>query len=166
MERLDLTLDLPAGREVEATRELVAAVAWCAERLRAPGDVYHLVERPPWEEEAELRAVGPQVQELAERLALRWGRPELSGTTGVWLVLPAGRWLGRVVPPGYDPEAAGEPERLLLEAGCRWGFAEAMARDPASVRYRVVVYAVPGAADRVADRLQRAALRLAAPRRV
>jgi len=151
--RVDLELDLPLERERAARRELTALVVRLAEALGGRGEVYHLVHRPPWEPESELRAVGPRLQVLGDRFHQHLGRNELESCTSVWLALPPGVFLGTLLDPAaYDPAARGEPDGLLADLPCRWGFAAAWRRREASVLFRLALY-VPDTAGPTARNL-------------
>jgi hypothetical protein len=74
----------------------------------------------------------------------------MAGRTAVWLTLPRSRRVVDVVDPfGYDPEAAGEPERLLAGSGMRWGMATGFAPRGPSVVFRVVLYVPTDAAETI-----------------
>lgn len=142
--RVDATADVPFAAVEAFRRRLTETVVRVAERLRRPDDVYHLLYRDPSAGETFVLPVGPQIQELAERLHLVLGRPPMAGRTAVWLALPGSRRVVDIVDPfNYDPEAAGEPERLLAGSGMRWGMATGFAPKGPSVVFRVVLY-VPG----------------------
>jgi len=143
--RINLTADVPASAAVEPfRRRLTEVVVRVAERLRRPDDVYHLLSRDPADGETVVLPIGPLVQELAERFLLVLGIRAMAGRTSVWLTLARSRRVVDLVDPfGYDPEAEGEPERLLASSGMRWGMATSFAPRGASVLFRLVLY-VPG----------------------
>jgi hypothetical protein len=139
--RIDTTADVPSAAVASFRRRLTDTVARVAEALRRPDDVYHLLSRDPSAEETDVLPVGPQIQELAERLYLVLGRPPMAGRTAVWMALPRSRRVAEFVDPfDYDPEAAGEPERLLAGSGMRWGMATGFAPSGPSVVFRIVLY--------------------------
>ena len=139
--RIDTTADVPSAAVEAFRRRLTETVVRVAEVLRRPDDVYHLLAREPSAEETDVLPVGPQIQELAERLHLVLGRPPMAGRTVVWMALPRSRRVAEVVDPfDYDPEAAGEPERLLAGSGMRWGMASGFAPRGPSVAFRFVLY--------------------------
>jgi hypothetical protein len=142
--RIDTTADVPSAAAEAFRRRLTETVVRVAEVLRRPDDVYYLLARDPSAEETDVLPVGPQIQELAERLHLVLGRPPMAARTAVWMALPRSRRVADVVDPfSYDPEAAGEPERLLAASGMRWGMATGFAPSGPSVVFRIVLY-VPG----------------------
>ena len=139
--RVDTTADVPSAAVEAFRRRLTETVVRVAEVLRRPDDVYHLLARDPSAEETDVLPVGPQIQELAERLHLVLGRPPMAGRTAVWMALPRSRRVAEFVDPfDYDPEAAGEPERLLAGSGMRWGMATGFAPSGPSVVFRIVLY--------------------------
>jgi hypothetical protein len=151
--RLDLVVDVPAAEETAWRRRVVDTVVRLAEALRRDDDVYHLLYREPAEPETVAVPVGPRVQELGERMALVLGRRSLERRTAVWLTLSGERSLGAVMDPfAYDPEASGEPERLIVSTQPRWAAASSWARSPAAVRTRVLLY-VPASSATVAEEL-------------
>ncbi len=86
--RIDTTADVPSAAVEAFRRRLTETVVRVAEALRRPDDVYHLLARDPSAEETDVLPVGPQIQELAERLHLVLGRPPMAGRTAVWMALP------------------------------------------------------------------------------
>ena len=59
----------------------------------------------------------------------------------VWLTLPRQRAVAEVLDPfGYDPEASGEPERLLTRPEVRWGMATSRLWTGPSVVHRILLY--------------------------
>ena len=65
----------------------------------------------------------------------------LDGRTAVWLTLPRQRAVAEVLDPfGYDPEAPGEPQRLLTRPGVRWGMATSRLWVGPSVVHRILLY--------------------------
>jgi hypothetical protein len=154
--RLDLELDVPGPAGGAFRARLTDAVVRIAEALRRPDDVYHTVYRQPELEETVLLALGPQLQELGERLALTLAQAALAGRTVVWLTLPRDRTVSEVIDPlGYDPEADGEPDRLMSEAGMRWGMATSYVTTVASTAYRVLLYLPQSAIRTVEQMVQR-----------
>jgi hypothetical protein len=154
--RLDTTADVPSAAVDDFRRRLTETVVRVAEALRRPDDVYHLLARDPSAEETGVLPVGPQIQELAERLHLVLGRPPMAGRTAVWLALSRARRVVDFVDPfGYDPEAAGEPERLLAGSGMRWGMATGFAPRGPSVVFRVVLYVPTESASTVEAALEK-----------
>ena len=158
---IDATVDVPAGREVEARTEIIDAVVRVAELLHRDDDVFHVVFRKPWEADATLVAVGPQPQELAERLAVSLGSRTLEGMTQIWLTLPAARHLGEVVDPArFDPESLGAPERLAASAAPRWAMTTAFVRRGPSAVFRLRLTVPPPSSDDVAAVFERLRRRL------
>lgn len=154
--RLALTLDVPAATAAMTRLRLTDVVVRVAEALREPDDVYHLVWRPQPEEPAKLRAVGPLVQELGERVALELARPATAGHTLLWLVLPRARHLGGAVDPqNADPDAAGEPDGLVAACDPRWAAATAVAPRGPSQLLRLAVWIPESHAARVEPILRR-----------
>jgi hypothetical protein len=155
--RIDLAADVPSSAAVVAfRRRLTEAVVRVAECLRRPDDVYHLLSRDPSAEETDVLPVGPQIQELAERLHLVLGHPPMAGRTAVWMALPRSRRVAEVVDPfDYDPEAAGEPERLLANSGMRWGMATGFAPSGSSVVFRIALYVPADAAPTIEGLLEK-----------
>jgi hypothetical protein len=79
----------------------------------------------------------------------------MAGRTSLWLTLASSRRVVDLVDPfGYDPEAEGEPERLLASSGMRWGMASSFAPRGASVLFRLVLYVPAGAAATVEELLE------------
>jgi len=139
--RLDWTVDVPLEEERAARRRVTGAIVRIAESIGSPGDIYHVVSRSPVESETDLRAIGPMLQALGDRLHTFLGREVLQGRTSVWPVLPRGVHLAEYVEAvRYDPDAPGEPGGLLAELPCRWAFAVAWRRERASVIYRVALW--------------------------
>jgi hypothetical protein len=162
--RLDLEVDVPADRERAARRELTELVVRLAEVLEGGNEVYHLLYRCPWEAETELKAVGPRLQALGDRLHQHLGRGELERTTSVWLALPRGLYLGTLLDPeAYDPGAEGEPDGLFARLPCRWGFGAAWMRREASVLFRFAFYVPEAGRSAARDLLGAARDRLSRP---
>lgn len=137
--RLDLRAEVPSDQELAWRARLTDTVVRLAEALRSPDDVYHLLYRVPGEPEAVLVAIGPQLQELGERFSLALGQLELAGRTAVWLVLPRRCHVATVVDPfTADPEAAGEPDRLLTTPALRWGLATEWQRRDDALHLRLL----------------------------
>lgn len=137
--RLDLRAEVSSDQELAWRARLTDTVVRLAEALRSPDDVYHLLYRVPVEPEAVLVAIGPQLQELGERFSLALGQLELAGRTAVWLVLPRRCHVATVVDPfTADPEAAGEPDRLLATPGVRWAMATEWRRRDDALHLRLL----------------------------
>jgi len=150
LHRIDLEFDVPQPAEPGFRRRLTDTVVRLAEALRASDDVYHLVYRLPWDEEPVAMPVGPKVQELGERFALAQSQGAMAGRTAVWLTLGRDRALAEVVDPAaYNPEAAGEPEGLLMDPALRWSIATEWARVGPSLIFRLILVAPGNEADRV-----------------
>jgi hypothetical protein len=158
MTRLELDVDVPHGRERQVGRRLTDTVVRAAEALRRADDAYHLTYRQPQLGETTQLPVGPQVQELGERLALALAQRDLEGRTVLWLTMARRLSPGPLVDPfTYDPEAPGEPEPLVLREGVRWALASARGTAAASTVYRLVFWvpeAAAGKVEEVLDRLQ------------
>jgi hypothetical protein len=149
---VDVHLDLPRGREAEARRVLTDALVRVAESLRQVDDVYHLVYREAGEQDTVLVPVGPQIQDLAERVHLALSHVAWAGRTLVWLVLPRSRPLGEVVTElGWDPEAEGEPEALIRREAPRWAFALAFFSGAVATEIRLRLF-LPVSAVAVVER--------------
>jgi len=141
LRRLDLTLDVPRAAEPGFRGRLVASLVGVADALRRPDDVYHYAYRLPWADEPVVLPVGPQLQELGDRLSLVFSQGSLAARTVVWLTLGRDLALAEVVNPlAYDPEAEGEPEALLVGSGARWAMATSWDRVGPSLVVRVIVY--------------------------
>ncbi len=141
VQRIDVTTDVPHDRESTFRTALTDTVVRIAESMRRPDDIYHFAVRHAELGETTLIPVGPQLQELGERFALALAQGALEGRTVVWLTLPRQLAVAEVLDPfGYDPEASGEPERLLTGPGVRWGMATSYLRAGPSVVHRMVVY--------------------------
>jgi hypothetical protein len=150
--RIDLTIDVSQKVEADLRRRITDTIVRVAEKLRDPGDVYHLVYRLPWDEEPVLMPVGPKIQELGERLSLTFSQSTLARRTAVWLSLDSDRALSEVVDPAnYDPEAEGEPEALIAHADARWAMATSWARVGPSLIVRLILFVPTGSADRVIE---------------
>ena len=155
--RLDWILDVPGREERAARRRVTAALVGLAAALGRPGDVYHLIHRTPWDDEAEFRAVGPLLQALGDRLHGHLGREPLEGRTALWPVLERGIHLALVADAAtVDPDAPGEPDGIVGALPCRWAFAVAWRRERASTVFRVAVWAPPEAMATVRSHLERA----------
>ncbi len=146
LRRIDVELDLPAESARSFRERLTDTVVRIAERIREADDVYHFVVRQPELAETVVLPIGPQLQELGERFALHLGQQGLAGRTVVWLTLDRRLALSRVLDPvRYDPEAPGEPERLLAGAPVRWAMATSFVATGAAVIHRMLLY-LPAAA--------------------
>jgi hypothetical protein len=151
--RVDLELDVPPSKVAELRRMLTDTVVRIAELLRREDDVYHMAYRLPELQETVLVPVGPLLQELGERFALILDEGSLAGRTVVWPTLASERAVSELLDPsGYDPEAPGEPDRIMGHADIRWGLASSWAETGASVVHRVLLY-LPAAAAPEIDRL-------------
>ena len=148
--RIDLTLDVPAPAEPDFRRRLTDAVVRVAEALRRPDDVYNIIYRHPADPEPVALPVGPQLQELGERVSLVLSQGALAGRTVVWLTLGRDRTLSEVVDPSAgDPEAEGEPEALLATPTARWSMATEWARLGPSLVIRLILVVPADAENRV-----------------
>jgi hypothetical protein len=151
--RIDLELDVPPSKALESRRALTDAVVRIAEHLRRADDVYHMAYRLPELHETVLVPVGPLLQELGERFAVILDEGSLAGRTVLWPTLASDRVVSELLDPDrYDPEAPGEPDRIMGHADIRWGLASSWVDTGASVVHRVLVY-VPTAAAHDIDRL-------------
>jgi len=155
--RLQLDLDVPLQRVAVTRRELTEVVVRVAESVRRESDVYHQL---AWDQdEATLRMapVGPQLEELGDRFLLMLERPAAEGLCQVWLTLPRDVGLGQAMAGrGFDPEAEGEPERLLGSLEVRWAAAsEVVRRDPVQL-IRLVLFVPPEAEARARGLLESA----------
>lgn len=148
--RIDLTVDVPAPAEPGFRRRLTDTIVRVAETLRRPDDVYNVVYRHPADPEPVVLPVGPQLQELGERLSLVFSQGALSGRTVVWLTLARDRALAEVVDPSTsDPEAGGEPDALLAAPDARWSMATEWARVGPSLIVRLILVIPTNAESRV-----------------
>jgi hypothetical protein len=135
------TIDVPNHRGGELRTALTDTVIRIAEKLRSPDDVYHQVYRERGLDETTVLPVGPLLQELGERLSLALGHGPLAGRTVVWITLPRGLAPVELLNPlEYDPEAEGEPEKVMRHADLRWGMATTFVHTGPSVVYRVVFF--------------------------
>jgi hypothetical protein len=82
--RIDTTADVPSAAVEAFRRRLTETVVRVAEGLRRPDDVYHLLYRDPSADETVVLPIGPQIQELAERLHLVLSLGPMAGRTAVW----------------------------------------------------------------------------------
>ena len=147
---VDLTLDVPGSLEPGFRRRCTEAVVRVAEALRRPDDVYNVVYSRPGDSEPVVLPVGPQLQELGERFFLVLSHSPLSARTVVWLTLGRRTPLSDVVDPvNCDPEAVGEPERLLASADARWAMATEWARVGPSLVIRLIFVVPINSVDRV-----------------
>jgi hypothetical protein len=139
--RFDVEADVPHDRENAFRAVLTDTVVRLAESMRRPDDIYHFAVRYAELGETTTLAIGPQLQELGERFALVLTLDALDGRTAVWLTLPRQRAVAEVLDPfGYDPEAPGEPQRLLTRPGVRWGMATSRLWVGPSVVHRILLY--------------------------
>jgi hypothetical protein len=143
---LPVDVDTPTTGEARVRRALTDLVVRVAEQLRAEGDGYHLIRRESGHQQTSVTAVGAAPHALGERLFLSLGRSASEARTALWLVLPGGRAVAEVLDPmAYDPDAAGEPARLVTAAAVRWAAATAFVRNPPVTLYRLALW-VPAAA--------------------
>jgi len=125
---VSVTIDCPAV--VDLRYSLTAAIVRCAEASAPRATVYHLVHRESGRDETIAVPLGVTVNDLAERLALSWRRPALAG---------------------YDPEAAGEPGRMIAGGGVEWATTTRRRRRGSSVVYDVVLFVSGERADGVEE---------------
>lgn len=117
--RVRATVDFP--HSLDGGRLITTCVVRVAEGLAGGGEVFHLVHREAGCEETIAVPLGSAINDLAERLLLSCHRSISDKRTLVWLALRRGRHLGEVIDPvTYDPEAPGEPDRLLGSAPMNW----------------------------------------------
>jgi hypothetical protein len=161
--RFDVIADVPHDRETAFRKALTDTVVRLAESMRRTDDIYHFAVRYVELGETTTLAVGPQLQELGERFALALTQGTLEGRTAVWLTLPRQRAAAEVLDPfAYDPEASGEPERLLTRPEVRWGMATSHLSAGPSVVHRILLYLPTSdrwAAEQLLERLKRWAQR-------
>lgn len=139
--RFDVEADVPHDRGNAFRTALTDTVVRLAESMRRPDDIYHFAVRYAELGETTTLAIGPQLQELGERVALVLTQDALEGRTVVWLTLPRQRAVADVLDPfEYDPEASGEPERLLTRPEVRWGMATSRLWAGPSVVHRILLY--------------------------
>jgi hypothetical protein len=133
--------DIPIGAAHGFPARLTELLVRVAEHLRRPDDVYHLVYRIPTEPAAVVLPVGPQLQELGERLVLALGQADLAHRTALWLTLPSSGVISDLVDPAdYDPETAGEPEGLVERAAARWAMTTEWSSTGPSLVYRITLW--------------------------
>ena len=138
--RLDFTLDIPAPAEPGSRRRLTDAIVQIASSLRRTDDVYNLIYRLPSDPEPVVVPLGPQLQELGDRLFLVLSQGALEGRTAVWLTIGRDNTLSEVLDPlSCDPEGAAELEALLAHADVRWSMATEWARVGPSLAIRLVL---------------------------
>ena len=156
LQGFDLSVDAPIAAEPELRRRLTDTVIRVAEALRRDDDVYHLVYRLPWDEEATAIPVGPQMHELGERFSLVQSQGALLGRTAVWLTTGRHRALAEVIDPlVYDPESEAEPHTLQRHPDVRWSMATARARNGPSFEYRLIITVPRELATRIAGLVER-----------
>ena len=154
--RVATTVDVP--QSVDGGHLVTACVVRIAEGLGSGDEVFHLVHREPGRQETIAVPLGSTINDLAERLLLSCRRSVLDGRTLVWPVLQRGRHLGEVIDPvAYDPEAPGEPEKLLRTAPIAWVLVLRRRRVAASTVFEMI-FIVP---EDHADSVERAVTRLA-----
>ena len=147
---VSVTIDCPAV--VDLRYSLTAAIVRCAEASAPRATVYHLVHRESGRDETIAVPLGVTVNDLAERLVLSWRRPALGGRVLLWVGLPRGRSLGECLDPAaYDPEAAGEPGRMIAGGGVEWAMTTRRRRRGSSVVYDVVLFVSGERADGVEE---------------
>ena len=111
--RLDFTLDIPAPAEPGSRRRLTDAIVQIASSLRRTDDVYNLIYRLPSDPEPVVVPLGPQLQELGDRLFLVLSQGALEGRTAVWLTIGRDNTLSEVLDPlSCDPEGAADGHRV------------------------------------------------------
>jgi len=139
--RIDLEADIPHRTTGDFLKRLTDTVIRIAEHLRQADDHYHHIYRDPAESDAILLPVGPQLQELGERLILALRQSELANRTAVWLTLPTRPAIAELVDPAtYDPDSIGEPDGIVTHADARWAMATEWARVGPSTIYHVILW--------------------------
>lgn len=156
MVRIDLDLDAPPEMTEPHSELLTDTVVRIAEALRRPDDVYHLIYREHAADETLVLPVGPLLQELGERFHLVLSQRALGSRTCVWLTLARDQRVVKLLDPfEYDPEAAGEPEALLVRSGMRWGMASTVASGGASMLFRLAFFVPEASVGRIHALLDR-----------
>lgn len=154
--RIDLETDIPLGDTGNFPKRLTDTVIRIAEHLRQPDDHYHHIYRDPAESDAILLPVGPQLQELGERMILAIRQTDLAHRTAVWLTLPARPAIAELVDPAtYDPDAEGQPEGLVEDTDARWAMATEWARVGPSTIYHVILWVPEESASAVETLLEK-----------
>ena len=137
--RLDVILDTPVAIELETRRRLTHALTAVAEVVAVPDGTFSVAYRAPGSVETSISVIGRRVQQLGQRVWLLLGRSQLTSRTVVWIALSPDGSLAEVDPLSWDPEAAGEPDRLLARLQPLWAATTCVARDGVAVRYRIVL---------------------------
>lgn len=162
MARFELELDAPDAQESGLRRQLTEVAVRIAEMFAARRAVIHLLYRVPGEPDSIVVPVGPLVQSLGERLFLALTQHDLEARTMLWLALPRGLHVAQVADPmAYDPEAPGEPDRLVADSDAVWALALARAHGAASYVVRAVLFVPEADAARVGALLEDFKARLA-----
>ncbi len=153
--RLDLEINVPLAAGTGTRTGLIDTLIRIAETLRQPDDLHNLIVQQRGDEEPRLIAVGPSLQQLAERLERSFSHRDAERCTHLWLTLPRSRRLGRLVDPmRFDPEGDGALDRLVADTSPRWAAATSFGQTGAAVVYRVILVAA-GNRDRVRTLLER-----------
>jgi len=148
--RVDLDADIPYRSTGDFPKRLTDTVIRIAEHLRQADDHHHYIYRDLAEPDATLLPLGPQLQELGERLILALQQSDLSNRTAVWLTLPARPAIAELVDPAvYDPDAEGEPEGLVEQTTPRWAMATEWARIDPSTIYHITLWVPENSASAV-----------------
>jgi hypothetical protein len=154
--RIDLEADIPIGSAGDFPKRLTDTVIRVAEHLRQTDDHYHHIYRDLAEPDAVLLPLGPQLQELGERLILALRQTDLAHRTAVWLTLPTRPAIAELVDPAiYDPDSEGQPEGLVEETNARWAMATEWARVGPSMIYQVTLWVPQDSAPTVESLLAR-----------
>lgn len=154
--RIDLEADIPVQSTGDFPRRLTDTVIRIAELFRKPDDHYHHIYRDPAEVDAILLPLGPQLQELGERLILALRQSDLANRTAVWLALPARPAIAELVDPAtVDPDGDGEPDGIVGNASPRWAMATEWARIGPSTIYHVILWVPEDSAPAVESVLAR-----------
>ena len=139
--RIDLDAEIPFRSAGDFPKRLTGTVIRIAEHLRQSGDHYHHIYRDPAEPDAILLPLGPQLQELGERLILALRQSELANRTAVWLTLPSRPAIAELVDPAtYDPDSNGEPDGIVTHTNARWAMTTEWARVGPSTIYHVILW--------------------------
>lgn len=139
--RIDLEADIPFRSAGDFPRRLTETVIRIAEHLRQIDDHYHHIYRDPAEPDAILLPLGPQLQELGERLILALRQSDLANRTAIWLTLPARPAIAELVDPAtFDPDGDNEPDGIVEHTNARWAMATEWARIGPSTIYHVTLW--------------------------
>ena len=156
--KVTATVDIP--HTADNAQLMTRCLVRLAERLGTDAQAYHLIHREPGCEETIAVPLGLTINDLAERFSLSCRRSILDRKTLLWLAWLRGSHLGEYIDPvTYDPEAAGEPERLLRAAPFAWALALNRRRGSASTVFHLEFIVAREKADAVEaalDRLSRA----------